>query len=588
MSKAEGHVLEVIEQQTQTKRIRCPSCGPERKKKHEATLSVSVDGDTTMYQCWHCGLSGRIDKKPFYEDYMSAITPIPTKLNTSTAQILKYFNDRGIPLESLDGLPPMTVGTRYYTKLGKEAESIGFVYGTEDKPEAIKWRAIKNKAFTQDGAARSLWGWELLTDTSEMLVLTEGEVDVVAMASAGIRAVSCPNGAPMKVSQRRVREEDDNKFSFIWDVHDELDRCKRVVLAVDGDEQGAALAEEVARRVGRAKCWLVKYPDGCKDAADVVANHGADKLREIVNAATPLPLQGVFGASDYLGAVMDSYAEGYGHGESTGIKTLDDFYTVAPGQLTVVTGHPGSGKSELVDQIMVNLAENNGWRFAVASMENPPSMHIIKLSEKIVRKPFFDGPIPRMSQREVEDANAYIDKHFSFLDSKDGMPSTIESIIDRTKQAIMRMGINGLVIDPYNYLENEGEQEHRAISTLLTKVISFAKAYGIHVWFIAHPKSMIPRQDGTFAIPTGMHISGGPTWFAKADCGLTAHRGERGTEVHSWKVRWKWVGRANEMTYLDYHVPTGRYTDYPTTTMRPMEPMSAMSAKTHWQDLQPD
>jgi hypothetical protein len=73
---------------------------------------------------------------------------------------------------------------------------------------------------------------------------------------------------------------------------------------------------------------------------------------------------------------------------------------------------------------------------------------------------------------------------------------------------------------------------------------------------------MVPLRDGTFPVPTGMHISGGPTWFAKADSGLTVHRGERGVEVHNWKARHKWIGRVG-MTYLDYHVPTGRYSDYP-------------------------
>ena len=36
-------------------------------------------------------------------------------------------------------------------------------------------------------------------------------------------------------------------------------------------------------------------------------------------------------------------------GASTGYKNVDEFYSVVEGQLTVVTGHPSSGKSEFID-----------------------------------------------------------------------------------------------------------------------------------------------------------------------------------------------------------------------------------------------
>ena len=45
---------------------------------------------------------------------------------------------------------------------------------------------------------------------------------------------------------------------------------------------------------------------------------------------------------------------------------------------------PGSGKSEFIDQIMMNLAEKESWKFAVCSFENPVPFHIAKLAEKLV------------------------------------------------------------------------------------------------------------------------------------------------------------------------------------------------------------
>lgn len=53
-------------------------------------------------------------------------------------------------------------------------------------------------------------------------------------------------------------------------------------------------------------------------------------------------------------------------------------------------GIPNHGKSEWLDALMVNLAENYGWSFAVASMEKKPHEHARQLIEKRMRKPFFE------------------------------------------------------------------------------------------------------------------------------------------------------------------------------------------------------
>lgn len=50
--------------------------------------------------------------------------------------------------------------------------------------------------------------------------------------------------------------------------------------------------------------------------------------------------------------------------------TLSLFDQVVPGELTIVTGVPNSGKSEWIDALLCNLNERVGWKFALCSMEN--------------------------------------------------------------------------------------------------------------------------------------------------------------------------------------------------------------------------
>ena len=561
-------------------RIACPSCSETRKKKREKTLSVTVNPDgTKLYFCHHCGESGSIFRKKEYFKKESNVTRIQPRATVDESAIKNFFNSRGI-LWSQDIDLPVISGKRYFNGFG-ELDAVGFVYGDQSQPSAIKWRAINQKAFTQEGAARHFYGIEFIPDDAKELIIVEGECDALALASAGIAAVSCPNGAPQMVSGKSFSPEDDNKFSYIWEARELIDRCDKIILATDNDKAGHALAEEIARRIGRAKCWAINYPAGCKDANEVIQQHGVEALKDVVSKSQPLPLKGVYSAKSYIQDVQDIFAKGVGSGESTGIASIDDLFTIAEGQLSVVTGVPSSGKSEFVDQIMVNLAQNCSWKFAVASFENPPHFHIAKLSEKIVGKAFFEGEAERMTNKELTDCSNFIDKHFVFLDSRDGAVSTIDSIIDRAKQAVMRLGIRGLVIDPYNYIEkNTQSDESQSISSMLTKVTAFAKAHGVHVWFIAHPAKMYPREDGSMPIPTGMSISGSAAWFAKADLGVTVHRVGDDTEIHCWKSRFKWIGKQGAVP-LAYDKSTGRYSEWQSSQQDFVNPK-------HWTEIDVD
>jgi twinkle protein len=546
-------------------RENCPACSGDRKKKNQKTLSITVKPDAIVYMCWHCGAAGGVERKKFYEGYMEQekkVTKIPTQLNYNVDLIKKFFKDRGVEVSDLDKLPAMTTGRQWFGQFGEEREAVGFIYGERENPQAIKWRAVGDKGFTASGAARSFYGVEELDDEDEELIIVEGECDVIALASVGIKAVSCPNGAPAKVSNNRVDPEDDNKFKYIWEERVRIDKTKKIILATDNDSAGEALAEEIARRVGRAKCWKVEFPEGVKDSNDLVRQLGADKTRALFAKPVPVPLSGVYGAKEYSVNVKEIYTKGHGRGTSTGIDALDNLFTIAEGQMSVVTGVPSSGKSEFVDQIMINLAKNNAWKFAVCSFENPPSMHIAKLLEKVVEKPFFEGATPRISEDELTEGMEFIDNHFVFLESKDGGMATIDSIIDRTKQAVMRLGVRGLVIDPYNYIDMGNEEsENKQISYMLSRITSFAKAHGIHVWFVAHPAKMYARDDGTMPVPKGMNISGSAAWFAKADLGITIHRVDDMTECHCWKARFKWVGQQG-MELLKYNIVTGQFSGY--------------------------
>ena len=271
----------------------------------------------------------------------------------------------------------------------------------------------------------------------------------------------------------------------------------------------------------------------------------------------------MYDASHFYNEVDEIYEKGIGSGVSTGYEEVDPLYTVVEGQLTVVTGHPSSGKSEFIDQIMINIAKDKGWKFGICSFENEPRIHIAKLISKYVGKPFFDGLTPRLNNYELDQGKKFIQSHFSFLYQADGSLSSLDSIMERMKVAVMRHGVRGVVIDPYNYIaRNMQTSETDWISDMLTTLRVFAQAHGIHIWFVAHPTKMMRKDDGTVPPPKGYDISGSASWFSKADVGLTVHRPSPSTssisEIIIWKCRFSWMGSIGECA-LSFDKITSRY-----------------------------
>jgi twinkle protein len=544
-----------------TERVACPSCSPQRRKHNLKEMVITRKDDAWVYHCHHCGESGNVpfQTRTNYVERKLSVVPKPNITQSSLEDAhYDFLLKRGISRETTDKMK-LFAAEKWFQRLGRNAPAIGFPYYRNGSITSAKYRSIEDKDFTQDaGGAHDFFGIDQVVP-DKPIVIVEGEIDALTCIECGIEnVVSVPSGAPMKVVDGKVTASEDKKFSFVWNAHEIISKAPYIIIATDNDSPGQALAEELARRIGKHKCRLTKFDR--KDLNEVLLEDGQETVKEIIDAAEPYPVEGLSSASKFFDRVNDLWTKGTGKGVSTGYTTLDQIYTVAPGQLTVVTGYPSNGKSNFVDQLMVNLAKQHDWKFAVCSFENQPEVHITRFMEIAEGKRFFEGS-HRMNDEEKNRAFKWVTDHFLFMDSETVEPATIESILDRAQAAVARLGIRGMVIDPYNYIDmkNRGDSETGAISDMLTRVQAFAKAFGVHVWFVAHP-SKVSRTGSDLPRPDGMSIAGSMAWWAKADCGLTVHRADLGVEVAVWKCRYRWVGTQGE-TLLAYDKVTGTYNE---------------------------
>ena len=537
-------------------RVACPYCSAERRKSNQKdmTLTRKADG-AVVFHCHHCQTNGSV--QPQQERILSAVPNPIIVSNKLQDQHYAWLATRGISKPTADKMK-LFASEKYFGKLGKTADAIGFPYYRNGALVAAKYRSFPEKDFTQDsGGAHDFFGIDLI-QKDQPLIIVEGEIDCLSLMEMGFdNVVSVPSGAPIKVADGKVLPSEDKKFAYVWNAREILDAVPYIILATDQDTAGQALAEELARRIGKEKCRLAKFEK--KDLNEVMLDDPT-KLGALLASAVPYPVSGISDAGSYYERLNELYTKGTGKGYSTGYTSVDEIYTVAPAQLTVVTGYPSSGKSNFVDQIMVNLADKHDWKFAVCSFENQPEIHISRLMEIYTKRRFFDGK-DRMSETDKEIAFKFVKEHFLFIDTNGEEPSTLDSILERARIAVKRMGVRGLVIDPYNYIElpRSDGTETNAISDMLTRVQKFCKAHDVHTWFVAHP-SKITRQGTDQPRPDGMSIAGSMAWWAKTDCGLTVHRKDHHVEISVWKCRYRWVGTQGETTMI-YNKTAGTYSE---------------------------
>lgn len=553
----------------------CPLCSAQRRNSAEPCLSVTIDSEHAVWNCHHCGWRGSTRAAEIEARQQAgrlskprAVDPARHTIGILPQAKIDWFAKRGIERSTLERWG-VGYGRAYIQAHQAEVDVLVFPYRMPGG-ELIncKFRSAEKHFGQIKGGEKVLWGLNLADPATPILVIVEGEIDALSLDQAGVEnAVSVPDGAPQKVSDKVVDPESDAKFSYLWACREELERFPKFVLAIDGDAPGQALVEELARRLGREKCWLVEWPPGCKDANDVLVRLGPEALKAVIDAAQPHPIKSLFDVAAYRDAVLLLYREGRSRGVSTGWPGLDRYLTIRPGELSVVTGIPSSGKSEWVDALLINLAQLHGWGFALCSFENPPDEHIAKLAEKRVKMPFWDGLTWRMSEGQLGEALVWLRKHFVLIRAEDEAP-TVEWILEKAGAAVMRYGIRGVVIDPYNEIEHQRPghmTETEFVSQLLGKLKRFAVSRQVHIWIVAHPTKMQrDKATGEIPIPTLYDISGGAHWSNKPDVGITVARDwtEGSNRVDIWvrKVRHKAVGQTG-IASLHFDRATGIYSE---------------------------
>lgn len=536
------------------KKAFCPKCHDTRHNKGDRSLSVNLA--TGEFLCHYCGFSGCaaeddewMSRKTIKKSAPAYKKPAERPMSQFSDKMLKYFAGRGISEKTLVSAK-VGEGMEWMPQKQKQCNTVQFNYYLDGDLVNTKFRT-GDKCFKMVHGARLIpYNIDAIRDTKECII-TEGEMDALSFIECGrTDVVSVPNGA-------------NANLEFLDDFMEDIFEKKEVVyVASDNDQKGLLLRNELVRRFGSDVCRIVDYSEGCKDANEELQRHGKESLMQCLTNAKEVKVEGVFTVSDFEDSLDYIFENGLQKGYTIGFDNFDKLCSFETRRLCIVTGIPGSGKSEFIDQITELLNMRYGWRFAYFSPENAPlSYHASKLIEKFTGKKFSKQTLPPGEYAQVK---RHLEKDFFFISPPNDFK--IDTILDKAKSLVRRKGIKCLVIDPYNRIESEQgtRSETLYISQLLDKLTNFANMNDVLVILMAHPTKMPKNKEGVIEAPTLYDISGSANFFNKADFGIVVHRDRLNgnVQVIVSKVKFRHLGECG-MALFRYNINNGRYTPEP-------------------------
>ncbi len=526
----------------------CPLCSHDRKPENQKDKCASYDWERGLGTCHNCNKTFQLhtfNRKGKAEKVYVKPTQ-PKEQATVNDKVAEWFASRGISRSTLYELG-VTDGDEFMPQTGKLEHTIQFNYFVGDQLVNVKYRDGRKNFKLFKGAEKVFYNINSIVGY-EYCVIVEGEMDVLALHEAGVtNAVSVPNGATLNTNNLEYL---DNTIDYFLDQ-------EKIIIAVDSDEAGQALQQELIRRLGTEVCYIATFDD-CKDANEYLVKYGKEKLVSRITAATPVPLENVTTFRDIEGDVTDFVRNGFKPGYQIGLREFDSIFSTYTGQFITVTGIPSSGKSDFVDQMCVGYNQLYGWKTAYASPENQPTfLHAHKLMRKIW------GGMPSEADINTEKWNQIADLCNSSFYHIDMEKYTLEHVLKKGAELVKRKGIKCLVIDPYNKVRSAKPSTDVNQYTLdyLEQIDIFAKKYDVLVIVVAHPTKMYKDGNGKIEEPTMYNIKGGGEWYDASYHGLLVHRDydARTVKVKVLKVKFQNLGENGAEAHFKWQSDSGGY-----------------------------
>ena len=381
-----------------------------------------------------------------------------------------------------------------YGGKGEKADLLNIKYIALQRNEAGK------KECSQDpNGTCHLWGWQAIDENAREIVICEGEIDAMTVAMLGYNALSVPMGAHADSSDGSVNAA--NKW--IENDWERLARFETIRICMDNDEPGKAAALTLYNRLGVHRCEIVDIPKPAKDPNELFfenPQHLADAI-ERAHGIDPIQLKRAIDFKQKLRDRLDGKSAYMGRDLPW---NLGEWFRIRNGELTVVSGYSGHGKTEWLNDLLLNLCITGKERACIASLEVPIDRTLESLWKQCAGvKDDYDGgcKIPTL----FENALDILNEHFLFYDCAE--TARVDDIIEVFSYAARRYGVKLFCLDSVMCVD-VNEDDLDSVKKVMQKLAKFVMQFDVHLFLVAHAKKPNEKRPEWKCPPSKHDVSG--------------------------------------------------------------------------------
>jgi twinkle protein len=326
-------------------------------------------------------------------------------------------------------------------------------------------------------------------DPTQPLVITEGQIDTLSVIESGYKnVVSIPGG--------------DKNTKWLEECYDWLEPFKKIILWFDSDTPGINARKEAAARLGTWRTFFVDLPYEevtikntvvcVKDANAVLVVYGKEKVSDFILEAKEIPIESIKNLAD-----IEEFDLEAAPGLYTQIKPLDKIiYKFIFGNVLLITGKTGSGKSALTNQLFVDEALEQGYDVFYFSGELDSgilkSWININLAgpEKVKMKNEFVRIIDKKAKMEINDW--YNNRIFIYKDRN----RDYQKIRDTAISVVRKYGAKVVILDNLMSMNigATSDDNLQKEKDLIVDLGQVAEQYNILIVLVAHPRKTFQNQ----------------------------------------------------------------------------------------------
>lgn len=515
----------------------CPYC---RSAKDKDTFAVDLE--TGQFKCLRasCGVSGNMIQLSRDFDFSLGYVideyyrpkkkykrlTTPKELIVPRDKAIEYLESRGISAEVAKQYE-ITVHAKYKNTL------VFPFFDEKGVLQTIKYRDTEYfpgkkymdkggkeqkspKEWIEENCKPILFGMKQCNDKFDRLIVTEGQLDSLSVATAGIEnAVSVPNGAQGMTWI---------PYCFNW-----VARFEEILVFGDFEKGHMTLLDDFQKRFP-SKIKHVREQDyrRCKDANELLQKHGKEAVKQAIEKAVLTPVNRVLSLAEVKSVNIYELPK-----LKTGISQLDRIlYGGLPfGMVCIVAGKRGDGKSTFASQIMANAVEQNYKTFAYSG-EMPNYLYKSWFDFQIAGRNHITenyteyGTVNRfITNKNQELINAWYEDKAYIYDNRIIDSDEKEDLLKTLEKSIMQHGIKVVLIDNLMtamYIDElQGSDKYNQQGKLVRELTKISIRHDVLIILVAH------RRKNNFTADANDEISGSGDITNLAGITLSYDRGSR-------------------------------------------------------------